>query len=73
MKSGYNLFVDDVKEYEISFKLFQRDSVKAAKELYYGESVIKAIQKATTVDEISDIMRKAREREIENELCDPRR
>ena len=43
-----------------SLKLYKNDAIKAAKELFYGEDVIKQIKEAKSAHEISKIMSKAR-------------
>ena len=43
-----------------SFKQQKIEAVKAAKDLYYGKDVIRAIENATTTGEISRIMINAR-------------
>ena len=47
--------------YIINFKAEQKRAIKTANELYYGEEVIQRLKNATTVSELSRILRAARE------------
>ena len=42
------------------FIAFKRNAIKAAKDLLYGEKVIRQIETATTISEIDKIMRNTR-------------
>lgn len=48
-------------------KTCKRDSIKAAKQLLYGQEVINKINKAKTTTEIYRIMHTARKEEFEDE------
>lgn len=49
-------------DYEVNdVRAYRRGALKAAKELCYGDEVIRRIKNAKTSDEISRIMRTARE------------
>lgn len=50
--------------YAINFKAEQRRAIKIANELYYGKGVIEKLNNATTVDELSRILKAAREARI---------
>lgn len=51
-----------VMKYE-SFETYQQSAMTTARELFYGEAVIKAIANAKTEGEIIRIMRTARQRQ----------
>lgn len=53
--------------FEEGFKAHQRSAIKAARELRYDEKVVKKIQEAETIDQISRIMTDARHAQIEAE------
>lgn len=44
---------------------YRQEAIKAAKELYYGKEIIKQLKAAKNDNEISRIMRTARERRLE--------
>lgn len=48
---------------ESEFKLYKKQALKAAKDLFYGKDVIRRINDATTISEIDRIMRSARKGE----------
>lgn len=50
-------------EYLNSCKNFKRDVIKAAKELFYPESVIQRLEAATSKNELTRIMKNARLRD----------
>lgn len=70
-EKGYNSWPEYKADAE--FRMLRRDRAKAAKQLGYPPHVVEAVEKAKTEYEISRIMSKARERMIDDELCDPRR
>lgn len=48
------------KKYYIAIKYYKKNAIEAAKDLEYGDEVIKAINEAEVMDDISAIMEKAR-------------
>ena len=45
---------------ESEVKQFKRQAVKAAKDLFYGDEVVKQLEAATTISEMDRIMKTAR-------------
>lgn len=52
----------DIFDRSENFKLVQRQTIKAARDLCYGEEVVKRLKAATTTDKLSDIMMEARKK-----------
>ena len=50
--------------YIINFKAEQRRAIKIAQELFYGKTVIERLKEASTISELSRILRAAREGKI---------
>lgn len=50
-------------------KAERQRAMRAAKELFYGDYVVNAIEKAMSIKEITDIMQSARRYMMESEAC----
>lgn len=59
------LLRDDEERRTLMNITYRPEAIKAAKELYYGKEIIKQLKAAKNDNEISRIMRTARERRLE--------